>query len=281
MTAEPEQLTCSVSTLIFTLNEERNLPSCLDSLEWCDDKFVVDSYSTDATQKICEARNVPFIQHAFEGFGSQRNWALKKLTLKNEWILILDADERVPPELALELNRIAKTASSRVGAYRIRRRFYLWGEWLRYSSLYPNWVVRFIRRDKVNYIDRGHGETQTVNGELGELGAFLIDENVKDLHAWFERQIRYARKDAEYELHFDGTPLVTTKLFSGDPLLRRAAIKRLAAMLPFRSLIYFIYSYVIRLGFLDGKNGFIFCRMKSMYQDMVEVNKHDLQKARK
>ena len=271
----------SVSALIFTLNEEQNLPSCLDSLDWCDDKFVVDSYSTDATQKICEARNVPFIQHAFEGFGSQRNWALDVLTLKNDWVLILDADERVPPTLASELEQLARSSHRGIGAYRVRRRLYLWGKWLRYSSLYPSWVVRFIHRDRVRYINRGHGETQRVDGKIGEIRSYLIDENLKGLDAWFERQIRYARKDAEFELNCGRSSSGTSILFSRDPLRRRAAIKLLATALPFRGFFYFIYSYFFRLGFLDGRDGFVFCRMKTMYQDMVEANKHDLRKARR
>ena len=276
MTTESEQPASSVSVVIFTLNEERNLPRCLDSVEWCDDKIVVDSYSTDETTKICEARNIPFVQHTFEGFGSQRNWALEHLAFKHEWVLILDADERVPSTLATELNRLARSTPPEVGAYRLRRRFHLWGRWLRYSSLYPTWVIRFIHRDRVRYVNRGHGETQTVEGRVEKIEGFLIDENLNGLNAWFERQIRYARIDAEYELKIDGSSLSSALFPSHDPLQQRAAMKRLAAALPFRGFLYFIYSYFFRFGFLDGKDGFMFCRMKAMYQSMIEMNKYDL-----
>ena len=130
-----------VSVLVFTLDEEENLPSCLESLHWCDDVQVVDSFSSDATRRICEARGLAFHQHRFEGFGRQRNWALDNLSLRNEWVLILDADERVPQELASELAAIASAPAAGVGAYRLRRRFYLWGRWLRHSSLYPTWAA--------------------------------------------------------------------------------------------------------------------------------------------
>jgi len=275
-----ENSTPSVSVLIFTLNEELNLPGCLDSLDWCDDLHVVDSYSSDDTQNICKTRGVSFIQHGFDGFGSQRNWALESLNLKNDWVLVLDADERVPRELASELNRLARSAPGKFGAYRVRRRFYMWGSWLRYSSLYPNWVVRFIHRDRVRYVNRGHGETQQVDGEIGELDGHLIDENLKGMTAWFERQVQYARKDAEFELGRDDDSSGAMQLLDLDPLRRRAAIKRLAASLPFRGVLYFIYSYIIRLGFLDGRDGFTFCRMKALYQNMIAVNKYDLKKAR-
>jgi len=266
----------AVSVLIFTLNEEKNLDACLDSLQWCNDKYVVDSYSTDRTRNICKERDVPFVQHAFEGFGTQRNWALRNLDLKYDWVLILDADERVPSELSLELAGLAATNPPQIGAYRIRRRFYLWGRWLRYSSLYPSWVVRFIHRHRVEYVDRGHSETQVVNGEIGEIRHFLIDENHKGLDEWFSRQIRYARKEAEYELESEQLPWTFLSVFHSDPLRRREALKRLAGALPWRGQMYFLYCYFARLGFLDGRDGFVFCRMKAMYQSMIAVEKHDL-----
>ena len=88
-----------VSVMVFTLNEAVNLPGCLESLAWCDDVIIVDSFSTDATKAISEKAGARFFEHAFEGFGSQRNWALDHTSPKHPWILVLDADERVPPEL--------------------------------------------------------------------------------------------------------------------------------------------------------------------------------------
>jgi glycosyltransferase involved in cell wall biosynthesis len=270
-----------VSVLVFTLNEEKNLDTCLDCLDWCDDKFVVDSYSTDRTRDICEGRGVPFVQHAFDGFGTQRNWALQNLDLKYDWVLILDADERVPPELSLELAQLAATNRPHMGAYRLKRRFYMWGRWLRYSSLYPSWVVRFVHRRKVEYVNRGHGETQKVNGEVGEIRSFLIDENHKGLDEWFSRHVRYARKEAEYELDREELPWTIRSVFDADPLQRRAALKRFAGAVPGRAQIYFLYCYIARLGFLDGRDGFVFCRMKSIYQNMIAIEKHDLRKRQK
>jgi glutathione S-transferase len=194
------------------------------------------------------------------------------------WILILDADERVPPELAAELGDKAGNAPANAGAYRLRRRFYLWGRWLRHSSLYPTWVVRFVHRDRVRYVDRGHAETQQVDGDVLDLEHDLIDENLKGLDEWFERQNRYATNDAEFELARAVVALDWAGLVSGDALRRRASLKQLAARLPFRPALYFLYSYVFRLGFLDGKDGLVFCRMKALYQRMIEVKRHDLQK---
>jgi glycosyltransferase involved in cell wall biosynthesis len=261
--------------MIFTLNEEVHLPSCLAALAWCDDVIVVDSFSTDRTRTICEAAGVRFVEHAFEGFGSQRTWALDHAAPKFDWVLILDADERVPPELAGELAQIAREDPAGVGAFRVRRRFYLWGRWLRYSSLYPTWVVRFVRRDRVRYVNRGHAETQEVAGEVRDLQHDLVDENLKGIDEWFERQNRYSRKDADYELAEASGPLRLRELFSGEPLVRRAAMKRLAWRTPGRPLVFFLYNYIWRRGFLDGREGLVFCSMKALYYAMVDVKKFD------
>jgi len=268
-----------VSVLIFTLNEELNLPTCLDSLHWCDDVVVVDSFSDDATLDVCRRRGIRVVQNEFTGFGDQRNFALQQVELKYEWVLILDADERVPSKLAEELRNLALNNASDIGAYRLKRRFHLWDRWLRHSSLYPTWVVRFVRRGKVRYENRGHAETQVVEGRTGEIQSDLIDENLKGIDAWFERQSNYARRDAEYELELEGTPFDWKSIFSSNPMQRRSSLKRVAARVPFRGLFYFLYCYVYRMGFLDGRDGYVFCRMKAVFHNMVASHKHEIRKS--
>lgn len=264
-----------VSCLILTLNEEVNLPHCLGSLGWCDDVVVIDSFSSDATEKIANAAGARFVQHAFSGFGDQRNWGLQHVPLKHPWALILDADERVTPELVEELRQRLPPPED-VAAYRVRRRLYLWGRWLRYSSLYPNWVVRLVRVGRVRYFNRGHAETQEVDGRIESLQHDLIDENHKGLEDWWARQNRYSTQEAIYELSQSAPPL--RHVFSTDPLRRRAALKGLARNLPGRPLWYFLYAYGLRLGFLDGRDGFRFCVMKAMYQAMIGQKKHELRR---
>lgn len=270
-----------VSVMIFTLNEEIHLPSCIASLAWCDDIIVVDSFSSDATEEICRNNRVRFFQNKFEGFGKQRNWAIDNTNPKHPWILMLDADERVTPELAEEMTRVIPGVPDTVGAFCLKRRFYMWGRWLKYSNLYPTWVVRLIHKDRVRYINRGHAETQEVAGEIRSLKHDLIDENLKGIDEWFERQNRYSSKDAEYELSQESSPLTIPDLASTNPLVRRAAIKRLAMLMPARPFWYFFYSYFFRLGFLDGRDGLMFCLMKSMYQRMIIIKKHNMKKGGK
>lgn len=272
---ERQATASGVSVMIFTLNEALNLPTCLDALKWCDDVIVVDSLSSDDTGKIARGHGARFFSNPFAGFGVQRNWALDHATPKYPWILILDSDERVPTELAKEITEIAKTDPAGIGAFRVRRRFHMWGRWLKYSSLYPTWVVRFIHRDRVRYVNRGHAETQTIEGNLRDLKNDLIDENLKGIDEWFERQNRYSRKEADYELSQAKQESDRPDLFSRDPLRRRAAVKHFARRVPFRGAFYFIYAFVFRFGFLDGRDGLMFCRMRALYQAEVELKKYD------
>jgi glycosyltransferase involved in cell wall biosynthesis len=267
-----------VSCLVYTLNEEVNLPHCLSSLEWCNDIVVVDSYSSDRTEAIARAAGALFVQHEFTGFGDQRNWSFDQMALGNPWALILDADERVPSGLITEMGERLPEIPNDVGAFRLRRRFHLWGKWLRYSSLYPTWVVRLIRVGRVRYLNRGHGETQEVNGRIESLANDLIDENRKGLEAWWDRHNHYSTREARYELAQSKTPLIS--LVSCDPLRRRAAVKRIARDLPGRPCWFFLYSYLLRLGFLDGREGLRFCLMKAMYQAMIELKKHELRSSK-
>lgn len=267
--------------MIFTLDEEIHLPSCLAALAWCDDVIVVDSFSGDRTEPIAREWGARFLQHPFGGFGTQRNWALDEAAPKHDWVLVLDADERVTPGLVAEIGRVLAAPLDGVAAFRIRRRFYMWGRWLRYSSLYPNWVVRLVHRERVRYVNRGHAETQELHGALRQLEHDLIDENLKGIDEWFERQGRYARKEAEHELAEEGSAVARwSDLLSRDPLTRRAALKRLAWRAPGRPVAYFLYAYVLRRGFLDGRDGFVFCLMKSIYQALIVAKKYDIRRQR-
>ncbi len=268
----------NVSVFVFTLDEEENLPVCLDSLQWTDDIVVVDSYSKDNTIEICKRHNVRVFQHQFEGFGSQRNWALDNIERKYSWVLMLDADEQVSDELAREILGKVSRSDLDVCAFRVKRRFFLWGKWLKHSSLYPTWVVRLVRDDKVRYVNRGHAETQIVQGKIGVLDCDIIDENRKDIDAWFDRQNAYSRREAQYEVDQQSGPMRISDIISQDPVLRRAALKRLTWALPARAVWYFLYSYIWRRGFLDGREGLTYCLMRSMYQGMITIKKYDLSK---
>lgn len=266
--------------MVFTLNEEIHLPACLDSLKWCDDVVVVDSLSSDRSVELCRQRGVRVLQRKFDGFGTQRNWALENIEPKHPWVLILDADERVSLEMVEEFAERLPSVPAEVGAFRIARRFYFWGRWLRHSSLYPSYVVRLCRVGRVRYVNRGHAETQEVDGAIWRLEADLVDENLKGLDEWFSRQNRYSGSEAMFELEEESAPWRIADLASADPLIRRAALKRVAASVPGRPIWYFLFSYLVRGGFLDGMHGFVFCLLKSVYQGMIASKKIEARIAR-
>jgi hypothetical protein len=208
--------------------------------------------------------------------GDQRNWAMQNVTYKNEWLFVLDADEEFTPELAEEVLVQVRNAPEDVAAFRVKRKFYLWGKWLKNSSLYPTWVVRLIKNGKVRYVNRGHAETQVIDGRELSLNADLKDENLKGLHAWFDRQNEYSTKESNYEANAYRAPLVN--LFSSDALKRREAMKSIARRLPFRPLAFFIYNLIWKRGFLDGYVGFQFSLMKAIYVAMIDLKKYETQK---
>lgn len=264
--------------MIFTLNEEIHIKRCLESVKWCNDVIVVDSYSTDRTEAICKEYNVRFFQHEFIRLANQWNWAIHNTTPHNPWVLLLDADEYLECPLIQEIKRTLKTVTDDISAFRIKRRFFFWGKWLRRSSFYPTPIVRLIRAGKVSfsYAGRGHGENQTVEGKILDLRNDLIDENLKSLAEWFGRQNRYSTQEAQYELSIENQPLRLGELFSNDVLVRRNALKKIAARLPARPLCYFLYCYFLRGGFLEGRAGLVFCLMRAFYEGMIVLKKSDL-----
>jgi len=257
-----------ISVAIFTLDEEINLPHCLDSLVKCDDVVVVDSLSRDKTCEIARAKGCRVFQNKFTGFGDQRDWALREISFRNPWLLILDADERVTPELWTEMQRRISSCSTETAAFQLKRRFYWEGVWLKYANLYPSWIVRLVRIGKVKYINRGHAETQEVEGNVESLEMDLIDENHKGFEDWKQRQEKYAEQEAHYEI--SSNPRTCLKeLWSPDPLVRRATMKFYARGLPFRGLFYFFYVYFFRFGWMDGWTGLRFCLAKAKMQNDI------------
>ena len=267
-----------VSAVLYTLNEEVHLPRCLAALRVCDDVVVVDSLSTDRTEAVCRERNVRFVQHPFAGFGEQRNWTFDHVPLKHPWALVLDADEVVTPELWHEIAERTRSAGPHVAAFRLRRRFHMFGRWLKHAGLYPTWVVRLVRVGRVRYVNRGHAETQIVQGRVETLDSDLLDHNLKGVAEWFERHNRYSTQEAVEELR-QSAGVRWRDALSRDPLVRRQWLKTMAWRMPMRGMAYFAYSYLFRLGVLDGRPGLEYCLMKAMYHQMIHIKKRELWRA--
>jgi glycosyltransferase involved in cell wall biosynthesis len=261
----------AISVLILTLNEANNIAACIASLPWRDDVHVLDSDSTDATGEIAQAAGAALHTRGFDTYAAQRNFGLA-LPFKNEWIVSLDADERMTPELAAEIERRIGTADAAETMYQVRRKDMFLGRWLRRSSGYPTWFARAFRRGRVQ-VTRDVNEEYHTDGKIGRLDGHIVHYPFsKGVAWWFERHNRYSTMEAATLSRERGTrPLRLLDVLSGEPARRRAALKQIAYRLPGRPFLIFVYLYVVRLGFLDGRAGFQYASMRMAYEIMIDA----------
>jgi glycosyltransferase involved in cell wall biosynthesis len=266
-----------ISVVILTFNEELNLPACLDSISWCDDVLVVDSYSSDKTVEIAESRGAAVLQRRFDCFANQRNFGLESHDFKHDWILHLDADERVTTELRDEIG--AEISKGDKKAYRVASKIMFCGKWLKHSGMYPTYQVRLGRKDFLRFVQVGHGQREEGAGhEIGTLKSPLIHYCFsKGLTDWFEKHNRYSRDESLWAAKSRQNSIDWPGIFSiGDGVRRRRALKCLASRLPCRSTLRFSYMYFVRLGFLDGWQGFTYCRLLSVYEYMIVLKTREI-----
>ena len=185
-----------VSVLVPTMDEELNLPECLDSIAWADEVFVVDSFSQDRTVEIARARGAHAVQHPFETYARQKNWALDTVPLRHEWVLILDADERVTPELRAEIESLLAGGPACAGFY-VNRRLIFLGRWIRHAGWYPSWNLRLFQHRLGRYEDRPVHEHVVLEGRVGYLRHDLLHLDRRPLEAFIARHNRYSTLEAE------------------------------------------------------------------------------------
>ena len=270
-----------VSVLILTLNEEQDLPGCLDSVAWSDDIHVFDSNSTDRTTEIARARGATVTTRTFDTYARQRNAAMQ-LPFRHPWVLVLDADERATPELSLEIQRIASDAPANVGAFRIRRRDFLWGTWLKHAQLTP-YYVRLLRVGRVHYT-RDINEFVEVDGDIGQLSAPLDHMAFsKGLAHWVAKHNKYSTAEAELLATGDAIrdASLKTALFARDFHDRRAAQKAIFYRMPARPLLKWIYMMFVSGAVLDGAAGVTYATLQSFYEYLIETKYREIMRRRK
>lgn len=267
-----------VSVLILTLNEEVNLAECIASCGWSDDIVVFDSFSTDRTCEIAARCGARVVQRSFDNYAAQRNAALNEVVYKNAWVLMLDADERVSPELAAEITDAVAAAPAELAMFRIRRKDYFMGRWLQHSSGYPTWFGRLVRVGRV-HVHREINEEYQAAGQVAHLQTHLLHLPFnRGVHYWYERHNRYSSMEASTKLSQHSEISQLKGVFSRDPVNRRRALKQLAYRLPFRPVLAFAYLYLLRLGFLDGIAGLRFCAMRMCYEFMIDLKVAELRR---
>lgn len=258
-----------VEVLICARDEETNLPDCLHSVRgWVSGiTVVVDPRTTDRTREIAVAAGARVVDHPFEDFASQKNWALKNLEWTADWVFVLDADERVSPDLREELERMLRPGQEK-NAFAVRFRFIFYGKWIR-RCWYGTWIIRIFRRDSAWYESRGVHEHMLVLGRVGYLRGDLIHNDFKDMHAWISKHNTYATYEAEELFRGNTEHGMRGRLFGSKVERRRFLKEKIWNRLPFRPLWLFVYLYVLKLGFLDGALGFRFCLMHAIFDSFT------------
>lgn len=259
-----------VTVVVLCHNEAINLPRCLAAVESCHERVVLDDGSTDDSAAVARRCGARVLVHPFTSFADQRNWSMDEAGLANPWVLHLDADEVATPEL-LEEVRVFVASARETSVGFIARKVMLDEAWLRFSAGYPVYVPRVVHVGGPRYFMRGHGEWIDAEGAARRcLKAPLLHYNFSHgWDDWWARHRRYA--DAEARRIAAGMPpLRAGDLFSRDPTSRRAAMRGLSYRLPARPVIRFLYSYLLRLGFLDGRAGWRYCRAMMGYEALID-----------
>jgi len=270
-----------ISVLILTLDEEVNLPSCLESVSWSDDIVVLDSLSRDRTREIALAAGARVLDRPFDDELSHRTYSIRNIAFKYPWVYNPDADEVTTPELRDEMLRVVSEPDRREVAYRMRFKTIFMGRWIRRSSLYPTWVMRLFRPDRIRF-ERRTNLRYVADGPEGRLdGHFLHYTFRKGMDAWMEKHRRYAAAEAREAVDvLKGGWLDWRGLMSlSDPVKHRRALKDLAFRLPFRPALRFLYMYLMRMGFADGVPGYRYCRLLSLYERMIDIEVARLRKS--
>lgn len=263
-----------VDVLIQTHNEQLNLPYTLESLRgWVNNVFIVDSGSTDATAAIAEGFGATFVHHDWEGYAAQKNWALDNLPFESDWVLILDADEACSPELIEEIKAIVSRDPKDVPfvAYNINRIFIFMGRRIKHCGYFPSWNLRLFRKGAARYDQRLVHEHMIVSGPVGDLKHLLLHEDRRGLEHFIAKHNRYSTLEAHeiYASHDNWPGFIP---FLKDRVRRRRFLKsRILPIIPAVWVLRFLYMYIFKLGFLDGRAGWYLSLFISSYEFFIRM----------
>jgi glycosyltransferase involved in cell wall biosynthesis len=287
-TAEVRKGDIPVSVIIPVKNEELNVAAALESVKWASETWVVDSHSSDQTIEIAERYGARVVQFDYSGRGpKKKNWALQHLSIGNEWVLILDADERVTPELRREIG--AAIERDDIDGYFMDREYIFMGRSLR--SFRPNWNLRLFRHRLGRYEDLatnapGTGDNEVhehvmVSGRVSYLRSPLLHDDRRPIRAWIENHNRYSDWEARVYLDMLREPVSFSRFLGAEPVWRKRMLKRLWVRLPFRPVLRFLVFYLGRRGILDGRQGLHYAILMSYYEFLTSLKLRETRDAEK
>jgi len=282
-----------MSVIIAVRNEARNLPRCLESLALAGEVYVIDSESTDDTVAIAQSHGAKVVQfHYAGGWPKKRQWAMDTLPLAYDWILLLDADEVLTPELVEEIRRALQNPE--VNGYFIRLQMYFLGRVLRHCDA-SFWKLSLFRKGRGHFecrlkdqdtsmADIEIHEHVVVDGPTAQLGNPLVHHNVDSLSRYILKHNEYSNWEARVLLQPESDPdrssdEVEADLF-GTQAQRRRWLKRNLYRLPGSPFLLFFYRYIFRLGFLDGVPGLIYCTFQAVQMFHTKAKIFELQNGR-
>jgi hypothetical protein len=286
----PRTVSLPVSVIIPVRNEARNLPLCLQSLGEVGEVYVIDSGSIDDTPAIARSFNATVVQFDYRGgWPKKRQWAIDMLSLAYDWILLLDADEVLTPELAEEIRQAIQ--NPRYEGYYIALRVYFLGRLLRHGgagfnklSLFRRGKGRFECRLKQQDASMGDMEVHehiVVQGQTGRLQNALVHHNVESLSHYIRKHDEYSNWEAEVWLQGKGSCGDLPPSLLGTEAQRRRWLKRSCLGLPGSPLLFFLYRYLFRMGFLDGVPGLIYCAFQGIQFFHIKAKIYELRMKRK
>lgn len=267
-----------ISILILTRNEEIHIARCIKSARRLTDKiYMVDSNSSDHTRDIAGVEGVNILTGDFCIFSQKLNWSIENIAWSTPWVFRLDADEILTDELIDRLPKFLETLSASVTGVYVRRQLWFMGRWMRHGDVYPTYSMRLWRQGAAVCEERGLDEHMMLRfGTAVRLDLDIVDDPLFTLATWIEKHNAYSTLEAESANGAlgDHNQLIKASLFGTSPQRRRwLKVKLFYRLPPFvRPMLYFFYRYVIRLGFLDGRVGFIFHFMHGLwYRCLVDA----------
>ena len=267
------------SIYILTYNEERDIAACIESALLSDDVIVVDSCSRDRTVEIASQYPVRVVEHPFESHGKQRTWMLENIPAKYDWAYILEADERMTPELFQEcLDTIQNP--QHIGYY-VAERVLFMDQWIKHSTQYPRYQMRLFKMGKVWFTDYGHTEREVCEGSTGFLQETYPHYTCgKGLSRWIEKHNRYSTDEAKETLHqLESGHVEWQQIFFGaTEVERRRALKNLSLRLPLRPVVRWFYMYFMLGGWRDGEAGFAWCTLQAFYEYLIVLKVKELKR---
>ncbi|MBK8805444.1 MAG: glycosyltransferase family 2 protein [Bacteroidales bacterium] len=269
-----------ISVIILTYNEQLHLERCIKNiLPIAQDIFVVDSYSTDNTVEIATSFGAKVFQKKWENnHAKQFNWALDNLPIKTEWILRIDADEYLTPELINELNYKVKLLPPNITGVFFKRRHIFLEKWIKYG-FYPTKILRLFRFKKANYRERWMDEEiQIFEGITQEFKYDFVDHNLQNFAWWIAKHNNYSTREAIDQIFDELTQGINKNLDASNREIKKKSLYSVQPLF-FRASVYFVYRYFFKFGFLEGRRGFLWHFFQAFwYRTLVDVKIYEMKR---